>query len=494
METGEDELKIGHCDFCFDYSEELIQCPESFEEVKNNSWIQQKICKECCKESFDNRMCFASCGQKFIEDYNINKLRKFCESNNFERYGEYSYLNSQKSFMISPNKFEEKYEIDPIFVESPLIIDEYSIVPHKDDFYVYHKNSYETLKHILKEEFRETPRHIIQSERTTKEGKKSILKLEGDFISGIVPSANLEPFQIKELKKRFSKSVSNAGILLPFSIELNKISVSKKEKDVVRIATVQLNFGLTSFPFKVKDKINTISKIHKALEKAKEKNVDIICFPELCFLEEWLSEIQEKYSNIIIIAGSYYNDEYNNQCQVLFGTDILASPQLKIKPAASENTEYSQRMIPGDYINIYESKFGTFAVLICRDFPVFAQYLRDKVDIIFVPSYNKSLKSFYSSANDYVINCHSYVIISNSSEFGGTSVFGIEDEGIFDQLVEADYKEKGDDTYKLCRVRKDKEGIIIADLDLTHKTLSKPTPIDPQNVVKPVKIVDKPDL
>jgi predicted amidohydrolase len=308
----------------------------------------------------------------------------------------------------------------------------------------------------------------------------------------------------KTIVDRFNKVVNrNTNIesepedsKVSVSPKLKEICVSKREKNVIRIATVQIDYELSSsFPFEIKNKNETYSKIHLALEKAKEKNCDIICFPELSFCEEWLPEIKDKYSSMIIIAGSHYNNNKNNICQIFFGPDNFISSQLKIKPSASEEEIYAKRMVPGESVNIYESKFGTFAVLICRDFPHYVRYLRNKVDIIFVPSSNKELENFYSAAQDHVIHSPSYVIISNSSQYGGTSLFGIEDRRIFDQLVEAGYKSKNDNTYNLCEFKKEKEdiiieGMIIADLNLAHKTLQKPTPVNPQDEIKPVKIID----
>jgi predicted amidohydrolase len=496
MET-EDEFVTGYCDCCYEYSDELTECPEDLENIKRNHWISQKHCTECCKELFDERVCHLSCEQKFIEKYLLNKFNEFCESKNFEKFSDNVYISSQSNFIISPNKFEAKYEIKPIFVGPPFSVGKYSIIPYKDTFYVYDKNDYETLYQILSEEFKETPRHLIQSENTTEDGKKALLKLEGDFTSGIIEPANLEPSLKEELRNQFLEYTKNVKTLIdiPSPVEKRNIVVSNREKDVVRIATVQMDFKLSSsFPFRVMDKTKTIKKIYKALEKANEYNVNIICFPELCFLEEWLPGIQEKYSNIMIIAGSYYNNRNNNICHLLFGANTPFPPQLKITPSAPEKNEYASRMVPGEYLNIYESKFGIFTVLICRDFPFYVPYLRDTVDIIFVPSYNKDLERFYSSAHCHVINHPSYVIIYNSSQFGGTSIFGIEDKSIFDQLVEANYKRKGDDTYNLCVIEKGDEGMIIADFNLTHKILPKPTSTDPENVIKPVKIVGKIDL
>jgi len=242
----------------------------------------------------------------------------------------------------------------------------------------------------------------------------------------------------------------------------------------------------TSFPFKIENKSETLSKIYQFLEKAQENDCDIICFPELSFCEEWLPKIKDKYSNMIIIAGSYYNDTNNNVCHILFGSDSI-STQLKITPAEPEE----EKTIPGDCINIYESKFGTFTVLICRDFTTIEPYLRNKVDIIFVPSYNKDTKRFDSIADNHVCDCRSYTIISNCSEFGGTAIFGTIHRDRQNYLVEEGFKEFNDYERKLCEIKNGKVGMIIADFNLVYKSIQTPTVSNPAYDIKPVQIIGR---
>jgi retron-type reverse transcriptase/predicted amidohydrolase len=283
--------------------------------------------------------------------------------------------------------------------------------------------------------------------------------------------------------KRMPKTISiNTNFM-----RTKNIFISKSIKDRVRIATVQLDFLLSSsFPPEILDKNGVLDKINIALEKAKENKVDIICFPELSFCQEWLPQIKEKYSDITIIAGSYYSEIKNNVCQILSKYNSYKSPQLKIKPSIFEQGEYVQKMLPGELINIYISEYGKFAVLICRDFPVYAPYLRDRTDIIFVPSYNKDTNRFYSAAHNHVENSPSYIIISNCSQFGGTSIFGIMHYVYFDELAAIGYKRKDDKTYNLCEIKKGDEGLIFADFNIVHKAIQTPTVSDSDYEVKPV--------
>ena len=148
-------------------------------------------------------------------------------------------------------------------------------------------------------------------------------------------------------------------------------------------------------------------------------------------------------------------------------------------------------MISGETINIYISQYGKLSVLICRDFPVYAPHLRDKTDIIFVPSYNKDINRFYTAAHNHIENSPSYVLISNCSQYGGTSIFGIMHYASFDELVALGYKAKNDKTYNLCEIKKGEEGLIIANFNIVYKSIQTPTVSDPDYEVRPVEKITR---
>ena len=179
--------------------------------------------------------------------------------------------------------------------------------------------------------------------------------------------------------------ISN-NISLP---RLNYIHISETKKNIIRIATVQLNFQLTdSFPPTLTEMDATKKIILSALETAKNEGAEIVCLPELCIYEEWVEDIGNQFSNMIIIPGSYYDSNNQNRCKSIFESDIRIQPQIKMTPSAFEDSRVmGSRMTCGEkIINIYQTKFGSFAILICRDFGNYIHYLRGKVDIVFVPA------------------------------------------------------------------------------------------------------------
>lgn len=292
----------------------------------------------------------------------------------------------------------------------------------------------------------------------------------------------------EQVKMVYKPRSGKEAIIYEFNFE--------EKKDNVKIGTVQIAFELSdSFPPEIKDKEATKKKVFKALNVASSEDVDIVCLPELCICEDWLSEIEKRYPDMIVIAGSYYDEEGHNVCRVIMDSDRdLLSPQFKIKPSHFEDASIcGLGMIPGEKINVYnETPFGKFAVLICRDFGNFHDSLRNKADILFVPSYNSANGRFHQHADTHVKDSLAYVVIANVASEGGTSIFGRMDSKHFPKLVKMEYKQENDQSLKLCELKKDEEGIIIADFNLSYKFFSKISTMDPSeepNPVKNIKIV-----
>ncbi len=266
---------------------------------------------------------------------------------------------------------------------------------------------------------------------------------------------------------------------------------NKQKQDIVRIVTIQFGFKLTnSFPPALEKKDECKQKIISALDTAKSSGAHIACLPELCMCEEWVQDIKDRYPDMIIIGGSYYKNDFN-ECPVIM--NIKVPPQLKKSPSRPEDPEITGKgMKSGDKLYRYETHLGTFSVLVCIDFLNYARFC-DQTDIIFCPSYNeaKGVERFHEYANAHVTNIPSYIIISNTALFGGTSIFGQLHKDYYRGLVENGCKKNGDDSYKLCDLEKGFEGIIIADFDLVHKSPQVPTPVDSNKVIKSIKNIKK---
>ncbi|MCD4841420.1 MAG: HEAT repeat domain-containing protein [Methanosarcinales archaeon] len=281
--------------------------------------------------------------------------------------------------------------------------------------------------------------------------------------------------------------------------KIQTVHISETEQEIVRIAVTQISFELTeSFPFTVKNKDEVKTKIFSALDIAKQDEANIVCLPELCLCNGWISEIKEKYPDMIVIGGSFYEDN-KNICPIIMEsyTDIPYQP--KITPSPFEDGIMGPRMTPGDRIYRYETRFGKFVILICMDFDDLAHFFRETdIDMIFCPSFNPANERFQNEAHSHVERTPSYILIANTGLHGGTSIFGQLNKNYFGELADGGCKQRKDSTYKLCEVKKGQEEVIIADFNLDQKGAQVPTPSNPNKVMKSVdnikKIPIQPDL
>jgi predicted amidohydrolase len=323
--------------------------------------------------------------------------------------------------------------------------------------------------------------------------------VEQIFVSttGATPQLNLS--LMLQISRKFGEKVKIIYKSRHENEALVSDTIFEERKEVARIGVAQISFDLTeTFPPKVKDKKTTNEKIFKFLDIAANEKVNIVCLPELCMCDEWLDEIERRYSNMTIIAGSLYDEEGHNVCHVITDSDRnILLPQFKIKPSDFENSIVcGLGMVPGKKINIYdETLFGKFVVLICKDFGDLCSEYKSRLDIdfLFVPSFNSANRRFHELAHNHVENSLSYVIISNTAKNGGTAIFGRMKDSFFPGLVSKGFKQKDDPTFKLCELKEGIEGMIIANFNLVHKFFPTPTPLSPDVMSPPVwdiKVVD----
>lgn len=277
---------------------------------------------------------------------------------------------------------------------------------------------------------------------------------------------------------------------------IQTLHISDTEQEIVRVAVVQFCFELTeSFPFAAKNKDEVKTKIFLALDIARDDGVNIACLPELCLCEEWISEIGEKYPDMIIIGGSFYKDN-NNICPVIMRSDVEIHYQHKVTASDSERGLMEQSlMMPGVPIYKYETRFGRFVILICRDFGNFIKLFEvTDIDMIFCPSFNVANKRFHKKADAHVEETPSYILIANTGIYGGTSIFGRSKTEYLGGLMDGGCRDAEDFTYMLCKVKEKQEKMIIADFNLVHKSVQVPTSFDTEKEIRSVDNVKMMDL
>lgn len=147
-------------------------------------------------------------------------------------------------------------------------------------------------------------------------------------------------------------------------------------------------------------------------------------------------------------------------------------------------------MVSGDAVYIYETRFGRFMVLICRDFDHLLTRLvhRKNPDMIFCSAFNSASanKRFHNAAHLHVEKSPLYIMIANTGKYGGTSIFGRLHKDYFGLLVGNGCKDARDLTYKLCEIKEGQEEVILADFNLIHKSVQVPTPSDPNEDTRSV--------
>ena len=266
--------------------------------------------------------------------------------------------------------------------------------------------------------------------------------------------------------------------------------IENVEKEWVRIGLVQFDFSLEyirppeEFGYTLEEKEKTKKRIFEALEIAHTNNVDIICFPELSTLEEWIHEAKQ-YKDIIIVFGTYYKNGFNTCPIIVKGQDYYIQ---KINPSPQFETEviHGRKMKKGKKIFVFQTKCGSFAVLICMDYLKEAHHILSNsdekirnIDFLIIPGYNKDVNRFQKQGDIHCLteNSYPYVLQVNSwkvfdKEAGGTCVIGAEHKDALNRYKMD--KLKPDDPIEYKLIETDRESIILVDLDIKRKGVPVP--------------------
>jgi tetratricopeptide (TPR) repeat protein len=274
--------------------------------------------------------------------------------------------------------------------------------------------------------------------------------------------------------------------------------IEDTQKEWVRVCLVQLDAPLEyihtgEFGYILTDKEKTKKKVFEALEIAQENDVDIICFPELTTLEEWVHKAQE-YKECITVFGTYYKYGFNTCPIIVNGKDYYIQ---KISPSPQFETEVisGMKMKKGKKIFVFQTKCGSFAVLICMDYLKEIHrilYNKDEeirnIDFILVPAYNKDIDRFQKKGD---IDCqegnYPYIVQVNCSEIdgkktGGSCVIGTEHSDAVTRYKNLHLRLNDTIEYKLVEL--DTESIIIVDLDIKRKGVPVPASGPKMKVLK----------
>ncbi|KKN33734.1 hypothetical protein LCGC14_0800850 [marine sediment metagenome] len=168
--------------------------------------------------------------------------------------------------------------------------------------------------------------------------------------------------------------------------------------------------------------------IEENLLKSKNRNSNLIIFPEYSFPEKIIQKLikYSKENDIWIIGGLERFDSNVFNLTIKENASIIISPShLPILQKKHFKGKSEPELVPDIRVKIIQSKFGSFCILICADLlePYLLSIIREQVDFIIVPSFNQDVNSFKYCAFDKCYSNMCYIIISNIVRYNESSIF-----------------------------------------------------------------------
>jgi len=286
----------------------------------------------------------------------------------------------------------------------------------------------------------------------------------------------------------------------PYAVEPTRIGVEKEprivfrdiantEKDWVRFCLVQLNFTPIpkrppeEFGYVLNERDEIKNKVFKALKIARENRSDVICFPELSFDKEWVKEIRNHCKEMILIAGSYYDEGYNI-CPIIIDGIVIDPQYRKHHPSPHETPETTGRgMRSGSILYIFQTRCGRFSVLTCIDYTDqiyrICKHEAKHIDYVINPCYDSNVLRIQHRCNadcqDYEIDVIQVNRAPDNSRYGRSCIIGKEHDSVLERLKNDGFKPEDDMKYKLFQL--DGEMMAIVDLNIRSRP-SVGLPID----------------
>ena len=168
-----------------------------------------------------------------------------------------------------------------------------------------------------------------------------------------------------------------------------------------------------------------LATIARYLDQARElRDLGLLVLPELSV--PW--EADEKLRRFAIearaylVAGMEYDDKFHNVCRI-YAPDGRTWDQRKL--TMSDRDHRSMR-VGVDQLVLRNTGIGNVAPVICIDLlqTRVTSLLRGQVDIIVVSTLNEAVGTFKHRCLSEAFDCHSYVVLANGADYGGSAVFG----------------------------------------------------------------------
>ena len=206
------------------------------------------------------------------------------------------------------------------------------------------------------------------------------------------------------------------------------------------------------------------SKVKSTIERAHNKEVNVLLFPEMAIdlnYGELLQDVADmaKLYGMYIIPGSFHDQETKRNISMVFGPEGILWEQEKHIPAVinfgegdrfKEGIEVSS--LPRRTI-ICNTEYGRIAIAICRDFldmdlRVELKNSEPPIDIILNPAFTPVTADFKAAHFDARRSIYAYSFFANIGEFGESLI----------------YTPEKDRTERIIPAKE--EGLIFKDIDL----------------------------
>ncbi len=210
------------------------------------------------------------------------------------------------------------------------------------------------------------------------------------------------------------------------------------ENEITNLTTLKLYFAqmnlrkayynLDTAEYYQEEILQINQQIKNQLEKAIKGISNFIIFPEYAFPSNIIDYLIQfsKENNIWIIGGCERFESEEYQFDKTENITYIISPS---HPPIIQKKRFKGRieppLKPGNKIKIIHSEFGTFTILICADFleDYLLLLIKERVDFIVVPSFNKDIYTFKRNALSRCVNNCCFIFINNMTQYPDSSIF-----------------------------------------------------------------------
>jgi len=168
-----------------------------------------------------------------------------------------------------------------------------------------------------------------------------------------------------------------------------------------------------------------LSTIARYLNQARElPGLGLLVLPELSVPWEG-DETLRRFAmevGVYLVAGMEYDDKFYNICRV-YAPNGSAWNQCKFTPS---KWDHPSMRVGVDQLLLQNTGIGDLAPVICIDLlqTRVTSLLNGQVDIIALSTLNPAVETFKRRCLTEAFDCHSYVVLANSADYGGSGIFG----------------------------------------------------------------------